>query len=71
VPLLLVRQSLKQSQITYLPSTIEIIFKDNGLGGLEVVDNGAGVDPSNYEFLGKLYNERLSPHITLTWFGYV
>lgn len=69
MPLLLVRQSLKQPQITYLPSTIEIIFKDNGLGGLEVVDNGAGVDPSNYECLGKPSNERLSSriYINMVW----
>lgn len=33
---------------------IEIIFKENGVDGLEVIDNGSGVDRLNYETIGKI-----------------
>ncbi|SAM08383.1 hypothetical protein [Absidia glauca] len=53
-------KELVENSIDAGATTIEIIFKDNGLGGLEVVDNGAGVDPSNYEFLAlKHYTSKL------------
>ena len=29
---------------------------DNGTGGIEVIDNGCGIDPLNYESLGKSSN---------------
>ena len=33
----------------------EIKFKENALDGLEVIDNGSGIAPENYESLGKLH----------------
>jgi DNA mismatch repair protein PMS2 len=32
---------------------IEVKFKDSGIEGFEVIDDGSGIDPSNYESLGK------------------
>lgn len=37
---------------------VDVNFKENGLRGIEVIDDGSGIDPSNYESLGKKnYNE--------------
>lgn len=33
-------------------SQLEVKFQNNGIEGFEVIDNGSGVDPSNYESLG-------------------
>jgi DNA mismatch repair protein PMS2 len=42
---------------TYLtkiwPAAIEVRFKDYGLKSLEVIDNGSGIAPENYESIGK------------------
>lgn len=32
---------------------LEVKFKDNGIEGFEVIDDGSGIDPTNYESLGK------------------
>lgn len=32
----------------------DVNFVDSGIGGIEVVDNGCGIDPLDYESLGKL-----------------
>lgn len=32
---------------------LEVKFKDNGIEGFEVIDDGSGIDPLNYESLGK------------------
>jgi DNA mismatch repair protein PMS2 len=34
-------------------ATIEVRFKDYGLKALEVIDNGSGIAPENYESIGK------------------
>ena len=51
---------------------LDVNFIDNGTGGIEVIDNGCGIDPLNYESLGKSSNVKkcknclvvpLSPHV--------
>lgn len=40
---------------------IEIRFKENGVKGLEVIDNGSGVNPENYNSLAlKHYTSKIS-----------
>lgn len=34
-------------------AAIEVRFKDYGLKSLEVIDNGSGITPENYESIGK------------------
>ena len=34
-------------------ATLEVRFKDYGLKTLEIVDNGSGITPENYESIGK------------------
>jgi signal transduction histidine kinase len=34
-------------------AAIEVRFKDYGLKALEVIDNGSGIAPENYESIGK------------------
>lgn len=43
--------------ICVLRQQVDVRFHNNGLVGFEVIDNGSGVDPSNYESLG---NKELS-----------
>ncbi|KAI8086554.1 mismatch repair endonuclease PMS2 [Halteromyces radiatus] len=44
-------KELIENSLDAQATAIEIIFKENGLEGIEVIDNGTGVDPSNYENL--------------------
>jgi len=34
---------------------VEVRFKCNGLDAIEVIDNGDGISPDNYESIGKGY----------------
>ena len=34
---------------------VEVRFKCNGLDAIEVIDNGDGISPDNYESIGKRY----------------
>jgi len=48
---------------------IEVRFKDYGLKILEVIDNGSGIAPENYESIGKLSSLSLSSSAFLISFG--
>lgn len=47
-------------------ATIEVRFKDYGLKVLEVIDNGSGIAPENYESIGKpsSFTPSSSPFVT-------
>ncbi|CAO3589809.1 unnamed protein product [Absidia cylindrospora] len=54
-------KELVENSIDAKATTVEIIFKENGLEGLEVIDNGIGVDPSNYSSLAlKHYTSKIT-----------
>ncbi|OAD72208.1 hypothetical protein PHYBLDRAFT_114001 [Phycomyces blakesleeanus NRRL 1555(-)] len=61
VDLSMTAKELLENSIDAQATNIELRFKQNGLGGLDVVDNGHGIDPSNYESLAlKYYTSKLS-----------
>ncbi|CEP11351.1 hypothetical protein [Parasitella parasitica] len=42
-------------------TSVDVNFIENGIGGIEVIDNGCGIDPSNYESLAlKHYTSKIS-----------
>ncbi|KAI8062112.1 hypothetical protein BC940DRAFT_309564 [Gongronella butleri] len=42
-------------------TSIDIVLKNHGLHGFEVIDNGSGIDPSNYEFVAlKHYTSKIA-----------
>lgn len=43
------------SSLTPFLSDIEVRFKNNGLDLIEVQDNGSGISPNNYEYVGEFY----------------
>ncbi|CAG8621548.1 13234_t:CDS:10, partial [Ambispora gerdemannii] len=46
-------KELVENSLDAQATSIEIRFRENGLESLEVIDNGLGIDPENYETLGK------------------
>ncbi|ORX47224.1 DNA mismatch repair protein MutL [Hesseltinella vesiculosa] len=44
-------KELIENSVDANATSIDVTFKDNGLEGIEVTDNGSGIDPSNYESL--------------------
>ncbi|KAI9358709.1 hypothetical protein BD770DRAFT_386803 [Pilaira anomala] len=54
-------KELVENSIDAGATSVEVKFQNNGIGGFEVIDNGSGVDPSNYESLAlKHYTSKLS-----------
>ncbi|CAO3630305.1 unnamed protein product [Cunninghamella blakesleeana] len=59
-------KELLENSIDAKSTSIEIVFKDNGLEGMEVSDNGTGINPSNYEYLAlKQYTSKISTYSDL------
>ncbi|KAI8341544.1 hypothetical protein BD560DRAFT_412104 [Blakeslea trispora] len=54
-------KELVENSIDAGATSVDINFKDSGLEGLEIVDDGSGIDPMNYETLAlKHYTSKLS-----------
>ncbi|KAI7892356.1 uncharacterized protein EV154DRAFT_191776 [Mucor mucedo] len=54
-------KELVENSIDAGAKSVDVHFKDNGLGGIEVIDDGSGIDPSNYESLAlKHYTSKLN-----------
>ncbi|GAA5804975.1 hypothetical protein HPULCUR_010485 [Helicostylum pulchrum] len=54
-------KELVENSIDAGATSVDVRFHNNGLVGFEVIDNGSGVDPSNYESLAlKHYTSKLS-----------
>ncbi|KAG2232704.1 hypothetical protein INT48_000061 [Thamnidium elegans] len=54
-------KELVENSIDAGATSVDVRFRNNGLVGFEVIDNGSGVDPSNYESLAlKHYTSKLS-----------
>jgi DNA mismatch repair protein PMS2 len=47
-------------------TSIEVRFKNYGLESLEVVDNGDGIAPENYETIGT-FSEEPGPHMNTNY----
>ncbi|EIE81449.1 hypothetical protein RO3G_06154 [Rhizopus delemar RA 99-880] len=45
-------KELVENSIDAGATSVEIKFKENGVEGIEVCDDGSGIDPVNYESLG-------------------
>ncbi|KAI9010979.1 hypothetical protein CLU79DRAFT_822432 [Phycomyces nitens] len=61
VDLSMAAKELLENSIDAEATNIELRFKQNGLEGFDVVDNGLGIHPSNYESLAlKYYTSKLS-----------
>ncbi|ORZ00692.1 hypothetical protein BCR43DRAFT_452802 [Syncephalastrum racemosum] len=53
-------KELIENSIDAGATSIDVKFKEQGLAGLEVIDNGSGIEPSNYEALAlKHYTSKL------------
>jgi DNA mismatch repair protein PMS2 len=50
-------------------AAIEVRFKDHGLKTLEVIDNGSGIAPENYDSIGKLSSFASSSTSSVNSFG--
>ncbi|KAI8970244.1 histidine kinase-like ATPase [Mycotypha africana] len=54
-------KELVENSIDAGATSVAVNFKDNGLEGFEVIDDGQGVDPVNYESIAlKHYTSKLS-----------
>ncbi|KAI8090250.1 uncharacterized protein B0P05DRAFT_329885 [Gilbertella persicaria] len=54
-------KELVENSIDAGATSVDIIFKENGIEGLEVIDDGSGIDPVNYETLAlKHYTSKLN-----------
>ncbi|KAI9303200.1 hypothetical protein BJ944DRAFT_268794 [Cunninghamella echinulata] len=59
-------KELLENSIDAKATSIEIVFKENGLEGIEISDNGTGIDPSNYEYLAlKQYTSKINTYSDL------
>ncbi|KAK4512711.1 MFS domain-containing protein [Mucor velutinosus] len=54
-------KELVENSIDAGATSVDVNFVDSGIGGIEVVDNGCGIDPLNYESLAlKHYTSKIS-----------
>lgn len=59
-------KELVENSVDACATSIEIRFRNHGLDAIEVVDNGTGIAPEDYESVGMMSLILVNKHATLT-----